>query len=141
MVEEDLAVSNGIVYMSAQQTLSASQGSYSGIFIVSPSGGYPTNGQFPSPPLVKVISNYDPVPGITQGLATCPGGVSQIPAIPPDFTVSGNYLVFTESQQLQDCTTMATSVAGGLYAYNLTTHAVQLVCQLWVGCDRPVNRS
>jgi hypothetical protein len=127
MVEEDLAVSNGVVYLSAQQTLSATQGSYSGIFTVRTSGGYPANGQFPSPPLVKVISNYDPVPGITQGLATCPGGVSQIPAIQARFTVSGNYLVFTETQQLQNCTTMATSFAGGLYAYNLTTHAVQVI--------------
>ena len=45
-----------------------------------------------------------------------------------------------ESQQLQDCTTMATSVAGGLYAYNLTTHAVQLVASYgsrWT----PANRS
>ncbi len=129
MVEEDLAVSSGVVYLSAQQTLSTTQGSYSGIFTVRTSGGYPVNGQFPNPPLVKVISNYDAVPGITpgQGLATCPGGVSQVPVISGEFTVSGNYLVFTETQQLQNCTTMATSFAGGLYAYNLTTHAVQMI--------------
>jgi hypothetical protein len=127
MADEFLAVSNGVVYMSAQQTLRATQGSYSGIFTVRTSGGYPVNGQYPAPPLVKVISNYDSVPGITQGLATCPGGVSQIPVISASFAVSSNYLVFTETQQLQDCTTMAISFAGGLYAYNLTTHAIQPV--------------
>jgi hypothetical protein len=127
MVEEDLAVSNGVVYLGAQQTLSTTQGSYSGIFTVRTSGGYPVNGQFPNPPLVKVISNYDAVPGITPGQATCPGGVSQVPVISGEFTVSGNYLVFTETQQLQNCATMATSFAGGLYAYNLTTHAVQAI--------------
>jgi hypothetical protein len=134
-----IAISNGVVYLSATQLLSATQGSYSGFFTVADnftgangsSGAFPLpNGIWPSsldPIPTKIISNYDPVPGITLGLAACPGGVSQIPAMSTFFTVAGNYLVFAEVQTLQNCNTMATTLAGGIYAYNLTTKAVQLV--------------
>jgi Bacterial Ig-like domain (group 3)/FG-GAP-like repeat/Abnormal spindle-like microcephaly-assoc'd, ASPM-SPD-2-Hydin/FG-GAP repeat len=134
-----VAISNGVVYLSASQFLSTTQGSYSGFFTVADnftgangsSGAFPLpNGQWPAnlnPIPTKIISNYDPVPGITLGLTTCPGGVSQIPAMGTFFTVAGNYLVFAEVQALQNCSTMATSTAGGIYAYNLTTKTVQLI--------------
>jgi Bacterial Ig-like domain (group 3) len=134
-----LAVSNGVVYLSATQLLNATQGSYSGFFTIADNftGPNGSSGQFPLPnglwparlnPIpTKIISNYDPVPGITLGLVPCPGGVSQIPAMSTFFTVGGNYLVFSEVQTLQNCSTMATSLAGGTYAYNLTTNTVQLV--------------
>jgi hypothetical protein len=139
MTMGSLAVSNSIVYVSAAQTLSATQGSYSGIFTVAydlsntnlTTGTFPLiNGLWPpsrTPMPTKIISNYDAVPGITLGLPTCPGGVSQLPAIGSSFTVAGNLLVFTESQTLQNCATMATSVAGGTYAYDLTAKTVQVV--------------
>jgi hypothetical protein len=138
MTMGQVAVSNGVVYVGAAQTLSATQGSYSGIFTVAYNlnnangtyGTFPlTNGIWPAsqtPIPTKIISDYDPVPGITLGLATCAGGISQTPSV-DGFTVAGNYLIFRESQELQDCTSMAVTSAGGIYAYNLTTKAIQVV--------------
>jgi hypothetical protein len=152
-----LALSNGVIYLSALQTLSATQGTYSGIFTVADNftaGNQGSLGDFPLPngiwpasenPIpTKIISNYDPVPGITLGLANCPGSsVSQMPVIGSSFVAAGNYIVFTDTQQLQNCTTMAISSAGGTYAYNLTTHAVQLVAAIGVvlvpGYPAPTN--